>query len=253
MMLIKREDRMSLSQNTDVLIVGAGMAGVTTAWALRQVGIRSIVLEAQNRIGGRIQTSRKWKNLPCDMGAGWVSHPTINPLVEMARRKKIKLSPSELSNIAIHRYSKSEIEWLWGVYGAAYMDVKCEAGRRRDQGQRDVGLSRVFPGVLDQMDLDLKTRRGVEFFIDTSITQALCRRARAGGGAPEVAQRAMNVAQLACGLRDDAPPGGGASAAIRVALGDDAGAIDGAQPISRFGTMNGIPLEYPDSPVPARL
>ena len=49
------------------------MAGDTTAWALRQMGIRSIVLEAQNLIGGRVLTSRKWKGVPCDMGAGWVS------------------------------------------------------------------------------------------------------------------------------------------------------------------------------------
>jgi monoamine oxidase len=163
---------MSLPQDTDVLVVGAGMAGVTTAWALRQVGIRSIVLEAQDRIGGRIHTSRKWKNLPCDMGAGWVSHPTINPLIGMARRKKIDLIPSDLSNIAIHGYSKDEIDVLWGLYGAALGGVKCEAGRLRDQGRRDIALSHVLPGVLDEMDLDPKTRAGLEFFVDTSITQA---------------------------------------------------------------------------------
>jgi monoamine oxidase len=163
---------MSLPQDTDVLIVGAGMAGVTTAWALRQVGIRSIVLEAQDRIGGRIQTSRKWKKIPCDMGAGWVSHPTINPLIKIARKKKIDLRPSDLSKIAIHDYSNAEIDDLWVLYGAAYAGVKLVAECRRDEGKRDIGLSPVLPGVLDAMNLDPKTRRGIEFFIDTSITQA---------------------------------------------------------------------------------
>jgi glycine/D-amino acid oxidase-like deaminating enzyme len=163
---------MSLPQDTDVLIVGAGMAGVTTAWALRQVGIRSIVLDAQDCIGGRIHTSRKWKKIPCDMGAGWVSHPTINPLIEIARKEKIKLKSSDPSKISIHGYSKDEIDVLWGLYAAAYAGVKCEADRRRNQRRRAIGLSHVFPGVLNKMDLDPKMRPGIEFFIDTSITQA---------------------------------------------------------------------------------
>jgi len=54
----------------DVLIVDAGIAGVATARALRQAGVRSIVIEAQHRIGGRIWTSRAWKKPPVDMGVG---------------------------------------------------------------------------------------------------------------------------------------------------------------------------------------
>jgi hypothetical protein len=169
-----RLDREPLAEPHKVVavIVGAGMAGVTTAWALRQAGIRSIVLEAQDCIGGRIHTSRKWKNLPCDMGAEWVSHPTINPLIKIARKKKIELTPSDPSNIAIHGYSKDEVEVLFGIYGAAYAEVKLEADCRRNEGRRDVGLSKVLPGVLDKMCLDPRTRRGVEFLVDTSITQA---------------------------------------------------------------------------------
>jgi len=50
--------------------------------------------------------------------------------------------------------------------------VKLEAECRRDGGRRDIPLSRILPRVLDEMQLDPKTRAGVEFFIDTSITQA---------------------------------------------------------------------------------
>ncbi len=42
----------------DVVIVGAGIAGLTAAWRLRQAGVRVRVFEAQNRVGGRMLSLR---------------------------------------------------------------------------------------------------------------------------------------------------------------------------------------------------
>ena len=70
-----------------VIIVGAGLAGLGAAAALRALGRRSIVLEASARVGGRA-----WTHYPpelggvwFDMGAVWFHNAEHNPLVVTAR------------------------------------------------------------------------------------------------------------------------------------------------------------------------
>ena len=72
---------------TDVVIIGAGLAGLGAAAAVRDGGKRAVVLEASNRVGGRA-----WTDHPAalggvwfDMGAIWFHDAEHNPLVPIAR------------------------------------------------------------------------------------------------------------------------------------------------------------------------
>lgn len=47
------------SLDAEVVVVGAGLAGLTSAVALRQSGIRVLVLEASHHLGGRVRTVRE--------------------------------------------------------------------------------------------------------------------------------------------------------------------------------------------------
>ena len=49
---------MRAKTDDEVAIVGAGIAGLTATWRLRQQGVRVRVYEAQNRIGGRMLSLR---------------------------------------------------------------------------------------------------------------------------------------------------------------------------------------------------
>jgi renalase len=54
------------------LVIGAGLAGLTAAQDLFVAGGKVVVLEARDRIGGRIQTDRNFANYPVEFGAEFV-------------------------------------------------------------------------------------------------------------------------------------------------------------------------------------
>jgi polyamine oxidase len=67
-----------------VLVVGAGMSGLTVANALTAAGVECVVLEARDRIGGRLHTVDVG-GCPVDMGGSWIQMPDGNPLTAFAR------------------------------------------------------------------------------------------------------------------------------------------------------------------------
>ena len=60
-------------ETADVLVLGAGAAGLAAAADLSQAGLRVIVLEARDRIGGRIFTRHvPGRPLPIELGAEFI-------------------------------------------------------------------------------------------------------------------------------------------------------------------------------------
>lgn len=52
-----------------VLVLGAGIAGLSAAYHLKGAGIEATVLEARDRIGGRVWTDRDFADIPIEFGA----------------------------------------------------------------------------------------------------------------------------------------------------------------------------------------
>ena len=68
-----------------VVVIGAGLAGLAVARQLHDAGRPVVVLEARDRLGGRIHTSRLWPQWPMDLGASWIHGLQGNPLTGLAR------------------------------------------------------------------------------------------------------------------------------------------------------------------------
>ena len=62
----------------DVIIIGAGLSGLSTAYQLKKAGINFKILEAQSRLGGRIETIYGKQDTPMEMGATWFGEEHLN-------------------------------------------------------------------------------------------------------------------------------------------------------------------------------
>ena len=78
-----------MHESVDVVVVGAGVAGLAAAKRLTEAGATTAVLEARARIGGRIHTVRDDRTpIPIELGAEFV-HGSAPELVEIARQQKL--------------------------------------------------------------------------------------------------------------------------------------------------------------------
>jgi monoamine oxidase len=71
----------------DVVVIGAGAAGLSAAKVLRAAGRSVVVLEAMDRIGGRAFTVSEPFGVPFDWGCAWLHAGDRNPFLAEAKRQ----------------------------------------------------------------------------------------------------------------------------------------------------------------------
>ena len=79
------------SGNVDVIIVGAGAAGIAAARRLAAAGRRFVLLEATSEIGGRCITDTKTFGVPFDRGAHWIYLADNSPVARLAPQTGLDL------------------------------------------------------------------------------------------------------------------------------------------------------------------
>ena len=105
------------SKKKEVLIIVAGISGLAAGRRLIAEGFQVTILEARNRIGGRIWTDNAMGN-PIEMGATFVYDNKLNPISKLINQfkmdvidfplEKLELYDSKGNNIVTEDNSKSE-------------------------------------------------------------------------------------------------------------------------------------------------
>jgi monoamine oxidase len=95
------------TREADVAIVGAGLAGLVAARDLRAAGASVTVLEARNRVGGRLLNESLGDGVVVEVGGQWIG-PTQDRIAALAREVGVETFPTfdEGANV---------IEWRGGL------------------------------------------------------------------------------------------------------------------------------------------
>ncbi len=124
----------TLPRDADVVVIGAGAAGIAAARRIQAAGRRVILLEASAQIGGRCATDSSTFDVPLDLGARWLHTPETNALVKLARGAGIDVAPSPPSQklrIGRRNARAAETEDLLATFVRATRAID-EAARRGD-------------------------------------------------------------------------------------------------------------------------
>jgi monoamine oxidase len=81
-----------LPRDADIVVIGAGAAGIAAARRIVAANRRVIVVEAAGQIGGRCLTDTATFEVPFDRGARWMHNPDTNPMIRLARNAGLDIS-----------------------------------------------------------------------------------------------------------------------------------------------------------------
>jgi monoamine oxidase len=132
-----------LPREADIVVIGAGAAGIAAARRVMAANRKVIVLEAGGQIGGRCLTDTTTFDVPFDRGARWIYNPDTNPMIRLARGAGLDVGPAPLGQkIRIGRRNAraGEVEELLATLVRANRAID-DASR----GRADVSCAAVLP------------------------------------------------------------------------------------------------------------
>ena len=131
-----------LPREADIVVIGAGAAGIAAARRVQAANRKVLVVEADTRLGGRCWTDSATFDVPFDRGARWLHNPEINPMVRLARAAGLDISAAPLGQkirVGLRNARPGEIEY--------FLAALVRTNRAIDEASRrgDVACASVLP------------------------------------------------------------------------------------------------------------
>jgi len=128
--------------NPDVVIVGAGAAGLAAARSLLEAGLSVVVLEAEGRIGGRAYTESETFGFPFDHGCHWLHHASTNPWIAYGKTNGFDVYRDEGEEFIFENGRASQGEKLDAYYEA--QEIIFESAWNESRNKPDAAVSAYF-------------------------------------------------------------------------------------------------------------
>ncbi|MDP3692677.1 NAD(P)/FAD-dependent oxidoreductase [Bradyrhizobium sp.] len=150
-----------LPRDADIVVIGAGAAGISAARRVMAANRRVIVVEASSQIGGRCLTDTATFGVPFDRGARWMYNPETNPMVKLARAAGLDLATAPIGQkIRVGRRNARAGET------EEFLATLVRANRAIDEasrGKADVACASVMPKDLGNWAGTLEFALGAGF------------------------------------------------------------------------------------------
>lgn len=152
------------NESKKVLILGAGMSGLSAAAVLKAQGFTPLVLEARDRVGGRTWTSTDWEGVPLDLGASWIHGADKNPLTDLAQKIGAQTVATDLESSTSYQWSGGQISDDLDASLQTWADeVEQALATYQEQGnQADRSIRQVIDEMLEVANLSTDERAYVD-------------------------------------------------------------------------------------------
>ena len=140
-----------------VLIIGGGVAGLAAAQHLARAGLTVTILEARDRLGGRIHTFRhRSLPIPVEFGAEFI-HGTPAEIWNIARAAKLVIGSLEGDQWCFQDQALRKCNDFWSRWQKVSAEMK-----KKGRGYPD----RSFSEYLQTLPLDEETKRSAIEFVE---------------------------------------------------------------------------------------
>ena len=157
-----------MTEHTDIVIIGAGLAGLCATRELADRGHSVILVEARNRVGGRtFSAPLSSAQMIVDLGAEWIAPEHHLAMVSELARYHIRLEPPESGmQQAGDREGVAVEEKRAALIHLLNTESKKLIVSRADWYRASSALDKTVSTWLEELDLDLETK---EWFLANSF------------------------------------------------------------------------------------